>query len=1107
MLCQNIITPRPGVKLFLGAVPDALALVLGLFRGRSDIVAKAYEFTNKKGELCKGYAPICLNRGVSGACPKTNNSKTPCRTCPSQAYIGINGQLLADHFAGKLTLGVYPLLPDGTTWWIAADLDNHTGGANPHAALLKIATVLRSLKLPHYALRSRSGAGHHLYLFFSTPVQAWKARAVFGAIVKQAGILGDAASGFDRFFPSQDSLPDPKSPGNLISLSFQGKAMVQGNTLFLDPDSQFTVPYADQVSVLKTIERIAEATLDALISTMGLTPSAPVSALRLGPSKTIESANVPAKASASHAVTKCDFPPADASKILGACAFCADCVVNSITLTEPAWYAFLSIIARCENGRSLCHEYSSPYPNYGFDETERKIDHALNSTGPRTCENIRATCGGEEFCAVCPHFGKVKSPILLGYEPGALKAFFAPVFQRVQHGSAVAVNSQGELKPSGSPDVPQLSRQGVLLAHAENLCRQGAAPDAIRTALHAENLAKCNPPLEVQEVEELADKIIHQQQGFGNDGGTIVESVIGADVCVPGLVIPAKYTITQQGHIVTVTKGPKGVPVYITVSTAFMFIKALYIDMGTGLSSVELALLENGTIRSIIVERHSISDTKASILLSNLNLPIHVNNAKLVIQYLADFIAANQHRLPTHRCTSKLGWQGDSGIFMLGRTMIAKTGTNPQPITFKGRDVGDEQIAAGYHKKGTLEGWIEAFDLIKRFPIPLFYLLVALSVLFMKKLKCANKVVDNCKRNSTGKSISLENSISAFGNPVKNTDDTCLLSWDTTPVALGRILSVVNHMPLFVDDTKDAKDADFISSTLYSVAAGRDKMRGTTKGLAFTGTCTTIMLTNGEQPAVSFAKNHGGAHARTLTIQAAPFGNDQQAKLVKKVRSIVGKHYGHVAPMIAQFIADHDEDDDMWEAALEDAKDYYADQAEGDAVADRMSDLFALVATTAPLIFKAVPQMQLEMPISQLLEDIWQHLEHGAQEADRPLEAFKVFWDWAARNPRKFFSPKKKAQDEEGTEQYEPTPGWYGRWDDTARVPYIAVTRTALEKALKDAGYDLNAVIDAWADNKWLWTRNDGKRQRTVSIAKANVACYCFRLETIEEVLNVEEVS
>ena len=101
---------------------------------------------------------------------------------------------------------------------------------------------------------------------------------------------------------------------------------------------------------------------------------------------------------------------ADANRILEGCAFLRHCRDDADTLPEPEWFAALSILARCEGGRNLCHEFSKPYPGYNKEETDRKIGQALESAGPRTCADIREKFGG--FCEGCPH--EITSPICLG---------------------------------------------------------------------------------------------------------------------------------------------------------------------------------------------------------------------------------------------------------------------------------------------------------------------------------------------------------------------------------------------------------------------------------------------------------------------------------------------------------------------------------------------------------------------------------------------------------------------------------------------------------------------------------------------------------------------
>jgi Protein of unknown function (DUF3987) len=108
-----------------------------------------------------------------------------------------------------------------------------------------------------------------------------------------------------------------------------------------------------------------------------------------------------------------NFPPADLGSIVERCAWLRHCRDDAATLSEPEWYAALSIVGRCQDGDRSAHEWSAPYPRYTREETDEKLSHALRDAGPRTCANIRQL-GGEAFCSTCPYLGKISSPIVLG---------------------------------------------------------------------------------------------------------------------------------------------------------------------------------------------------------------------------------------------------------------------------------------------------------------------------------------------------------------------------------------------------------------------------------------------------------------------------------------------------------------------------------------------------------------------------------------------------------------------------------------------------------------------------------------------------------------------
>jgi hypothetical protein len=76
--------------------------------------------------------------------------------------------------------------------------------------------------------------------------------------------------------------------------------------------------------------------------------------------------------------------------LLNRCAFIRHCRDDALTLTEPEWYAMISNVGRCANGPEAVHRLSAPYPGYSPQETEAKILHALQDTGPHSCAYIKA---------------------------------------------------------------------------------------------------------------------------------------------------------------------------------------------------------------------------------------------------------------------------------------------------------------------------------------------------------------------------------------------------------------------------------------------------------------------------------------------------------------------------------------------------------------------------------------------------------------------------------------------------------------------------------------------------------------------------------------------
>lgn len=104
------------------------------------------------------------------------------------------------------------------------------------------------------------------------------------------------------------------------------------------------------------------------------------------------------------------FPTPDTKAVQEKCPFLVHCKENQDKVSEPQWYAMMSIVGRLEDGHKLVHEYSENYSFYSADQTDFKSEHALEAAGPRTCENIDTLWDG---CKSCPNFCNITSPIQL----------------------------------------------------------------------------------------------------------------------------------------------------------------------------------------------------------------------------------------------------------------------------------------------------------------------------------------------------------------------------------------------------------------------------------------------------------------------------------------------------------------------------------------------------------------------------------------------------------------------------------------------------------------------------------------------------------------------
>jgi superfamily II DNA or RNA helicase len=288
-----------------GSPPTAkVAFYAALFAARTDAYAVRWDNTRSGNG---GWMPAVRGGWRRGLRPD------------QREYLPLTPQVITEHLSGHAEIGLYPMLDGDRCNWLAADFDG-TAAMLDALAYVKAA---RAAEVPVGLEVSRSGAGAHAWLFFTSPVAAVTARQIGTGLLREAMALRGRMnlSSYDRLFPTQDVL-QTGGPGNLIAAPLSGKARRRGTTVFLDLAS--LEPVDDQWAYLSTLGRVSPRDADRLARRLGqvqvgsgvdrLRPATstkitvqvpPVVTARLGAAITVDATNLPPSllATLKHAAT------------------------------------------------------------------------------------------------------------------------------------------------------------------------------------------------------------------------------------------------------------------------------------------------------------------------------------------------------------------------------------------------------------------------------------------------------------------------------------------------------------------------------------------------------------------------------------------------------------------------------------------------------------------------------------------------------------------------------------------------------------------------------------------------------------------------------------
>ena len=233
-----------------------IELYKSLFRGRDDIYAVRWERDGKSGYMPAyevDWSNYEKHKAQGGNFGNYKDKK----------HLPFDNTAIEIHVEGRATHGIYPLLEDNTSFFIAVDFDKR----NWDESILKLYKTCEKYEIPSYIEKSRSGNGGHLWVFFEEAFPAIQGRKIMFELLRQANIIShfEKEPSFDRIFPNQD-FHSGKGIGNLIALPLQGNSMLNGNSCFLNAAT--FVPIENQWEFLSEIKKVSTQSLKELYNTL-----------------------------------------------------------------------------------------------------------------------------------------------------------------------------------------------------------------------------------------------------------------------------------------------------------------------------------------------------------------------------------------------------------------------------------------------------------------------------------------------------------------------------------------------------------------------------------------------------------------------------------------------------------------------------------------------------------------------------------------------------------------------------------------------------------------------------------------------------------------------
>ncbi len=607
-----------------------------------------------------------------------------------------------------------------------------------------------------------------------------------------------------------------------------------------------------------------------------------------------------------------------------------------------------------------------------------------------------------------------------------------------------------------------------LFGHLDEDIPEGTPVDTLPSHLEMAKLAMGLEEVKQLIQEEGAAEIREAfEDGFNYDVSSDEDPSRAAKLDLSRINIPSGFEVID-GRIFEVKVLKNGDVKHMPVCECLVAVTSQYTNLTDHTQGLEVSWISRTGIKSVSDTRSTFADSKKLINLSDYGLPVHSENARKLAAYLSRFESENEDKLTTRKVSNQLGWV--KGGFLLGDSFIGEG-----DIQFMPKDAGDGQIARGFRTRGTMAGTLEMLERVKPFGAVKMAVYAALSAPLLSIWGESPYIFELAGSTSRGKTTALRIAASLWGCPDEHKPGI-FRQWNMTKVAIERYAATMNHLPLFLDDTKKT-DERTVRPIVFQFSSGQGKGRGSLRGAQASAGWQTVMLSTGEQKLTSFAKD-GGSVGRVLSLEGSPFtsADVESAVLVQELNKKVSEHYGHIAEPWIRFLMTADMT--QWQEKFASAHDRYLHLgSSAGEVAMRLSRIMAFVDVTGQM-FDTCFGTNLYMP--EDLQRIWVQITGETPEMDRAAEALDVIMGWVAVNNRQFMVNGSGSP-------------YSGKLFGDIRKDEIFVIDDLLDEHLRSRGYEPISISKSWKEKGWTKTA-PGRTKWRRRLGGGNPWTYCFDL-------------